>query len=65
MSQLIRCPSTNVPINEYHLLFREVKKHKPNNIVKVLNECGLTEYPQIMRMVSHVRFIDAHLIHKQ
>ncbi len=65
MPQLVRCPSTNVPIGEYYMLFRAVKKHRPDDIVKVLKECGLTEYPQIMRMVSHVRFIDAHLIHKQ
>jgi DNA-directed RNA polymerase subunit N (RpoN/RPB10) len=72
MSDPIRCFSTNSAIGEYYMIYVAIRdhlnRHPPGQgdktLVDYLREFGITQYPQIMRMTSHVRFIDAHTINR-
>jgi hypothetical protein len=37
-------------------------KQGEKTITDYLKEFGITEYPQVMRMTTHIKFSDAHLI---
>lgn len=73
MSNPIRCYSTNTAIGEYYAVYMELRDHLQKNppkkgekeVLDYLREFGITLYPQIMRTISNVRFIDAHLISKE
>lgn len=73
MSDPIRCPSTNTVLGEYYPIYMAIRDHLhknppkegDKNMVDYLNEFGIILYPQIMRITTHVRFIDAYLINKE
>lgn len=68
----IRCYSTNVAIGEYYTVIMEIKKYLHENppkpgektFVDYLNDFGITQYPQTMRIISTVNFFDAHMLNK-
>lgn len=70
MSDYIRDPSTNKLIGQYYPLYMATlayyNKNYPDKanemIIADIKEWGLDIYPCIMRMITHLRFIDAHLI---
>lgn len=73
MSNPVRCFSTNETIGEYYYAFMVLREYLNNNpplegektMVEYLKEFGIRLYPQIMRTIANVRFIDAHNIYNQ
>jgi DNA-directed RNA polymerase subunit N (RpoN/RPB10) len=72
MSNPIRCYSTNTAIGEYYSAYMAIRDHLNKNppadgekqIVDYLRDFGIILYPEIMRITTNSRFIDAHLINK-
>ena len=72
MSNPIRCFTTNTTIGEYYPLYMALKahfnEHPPATGEKTLIEhmkgLGIELYPQLMRTVATVQFIDAQYINK-
>ena len=59
MPRFVRDPSTNTAIGEYEFIF--IKLRAVNNsseyLLGILNAFGITQYPQIMRMITHIEMI--------
>jgi hypothetical protein len=62
----------NTEIGEYYTVYMAIRDHLhkfppkkgDKTMINYLNEFGITYYPEIMRTISNVRFIDADLIYK-
>jgi hypothetical protein len=72
MSTPIRDPSTNAPVGELETIIPHIRAHlrdqpqknEGRELVDVINEFGFPLYPQIMRLVTPVRFSDAHNLYE-
>ena len=75
MADPIRCLSTNRDIGAYRVAYTALRAHYNKNppktgesvdtvMLRHMKEFGITQYPQIMRMVSYVRFEDMYLMNK-
>ena len=70
MAGIHRCYSTNTAYSQYIPLYMALRTYFANNppaegeptLLDHIKEWGVDIYPCLMRIVSNVRFIDAHLI---
>jgi len=67
MSNPIRCPSTNDSIGEYYAAYMALNEYITDHptgkqMIDYLRDFGISNYPQIMRIITNIRFIDAHRI---